>query len=78
MILGRKHDFLHFFLESRLGVCSHSLFGPPDMRFAKRFRASFSGEFSQACLDYKGLKKLSKKLDGGEESALGSRKGIKT
>ena len=48
------------------------------MRFAKRFRASFSGEFSQACLDYKGLKKLSKKLDGGEESALGSRNGIKT
>lgn len=40
------------------------------MRFAKRFRASFSApEFAHACLDYKGLKKLSKKLgsDGGEE-----------
>lgn len=38
------------------------------MRFAKRFRASFTGDFSHACLDYKALKKLSKKLNGGEES----------
>lgn len=41
------------------------------MRFAKRFRASFSGEFALACLDYKGLKKLSKKLGvGGEEGEI--------